>query len=83
VFAHEMCSIPGLGHDSVEIVIPRGIGGTLSLSRRASFDTMVPQIVPAWTFKDGYLCGPADGLLDLTYVRPRRQGLNQRILAAR
>jgi 16S rRNA processing protein RimM len=70
VFAHEMCSIPGLGHDMLEIVIPRGIGGTLSLRDELVLIPMVPQIVPRVDIQGRAIyVDPPTGLLDLTYVR--------------
>jgi 16S rRNA processing protein RimM len=70
VFAHEMCSIPGLGHDMLEIVIPRGIGGTASLRDELVLIPMVPQIVPRVDIQGRAIyVDPPTGLLDLTYVR--------------
>jgi 16S rRNA processing protein RimM len=70
VFAHEMCSVPGLGHDMLEIVIPRGIGGTASLRDELVLVPMVPQIVPRVDIEGGAIyVDPPTGLLDLTYVR--------------
>lgn len=70
VFAHEMCSIPGLGHDMLEIGIPRGIGGTESLRDELVLIPMVPQIVPRVDIQGRAIyIDPPTGLLDLTYVR--------------
>jgi hypothetical protein len=32
VLAEDICSIPGLGHDYLEVVLQRGIGGTFSIT---------------------------------------------------
>jgi 16S rRNA processing protein RimM len=70
VFAHEMCSVPGLGHDLLEVVIPRGIGGTASLRDELVLIPMVPQIVPRVDIQGKAIyVDPPTGLLDLTYVR--------------
>jgi 16S rRNA processing protein RimM len=70
VFAHEMCSIPGLGHDMLEIEIPRGIGGTASLRDELVLIPMVPQLVPRVDIQGRAIyIDPPTGLLDLTYVR--------------
>jgi 16S rRNA processing protein RimM len=73
VFAEDLCSVPGLGHDMLEIVIPRGIGGTASLRDELVLVPMVPQIVPCVDIKGGAVyIDPPTGLLDLTYIRDEK-----------
>lgn len=70
VFADELCSIPGLGHDYLELVLPRGIGGTASWKDEMVLVPLVPQIVPIVDLVGGEIyLDPPSGLLDLTYVR--------------
>jgi 16S rRNA processing protein RimM len=73
VFAEDLCSVPGLGHDYLELVLPRGTGGTASFRDELVLVPMVPQIVPTVDLKGGavYIDPPA-GLLDLTYVREEK-----------
>jgi ribosomal 30S subunit maturation factor RimM len=73
VLAEEMCSIPGLGHDMLEINLPRGRGGTMSLRDELVLVPFVPQIVPLVSIADGAVyIDPPNGLLDLTYVREEK-----------
>lgn len=73
VLAEDFCSIPGLGHDMLEIVIPRGIGGTSSLLDELVLIPMVPQIVSRVDVPGGAVyIDPPTGLLDLTYVRDEK-----------
>jgi hypothetical protein len=73
VFAEDLCSVPGLGNDMLEIVIARGIGGTASLRDELVLVPMVPQIVPCVDIKGGAVyIDPPPGLLDLTYIRDEK-----------
>jgi 16S rRNA processing protein RimM len=73
VLAEEMCSIPGLGHDMLEINLPRGRGGTMSLRDELVLVPFVPQIVPLVSIAEGAVyIDPPKGLLDLTYVREEK-----------
>ena len=42
VFAEEMCSIPGLGHDMLEVSLPRGTGGLPSVHDELVLIPFVP-----------------------------------------
>ena len=71
VLAEEMCSIPGLGNDLLEITLPRGhINGMPSQNDEMVLVPFVPQIVPRVDLraKEIYIT-PPPGLLDLTYYR--------------
>jgi 16S rRNA processing protein RimM len=73
VLAEDMCSIPGLGHDMLEINLPRGRGGTMSLRDELVLVPFVPQIVPLVSLAEGAVfIDPPKGLLDLTYVREEK-----------
>ena len=73
VFSDDICSIPGLGHDYLEIVLPRGIGGTLSYRDEMVLVPMVPQIVPEVDITGRrIMIDPPTGLLDLRYVRDEK-----------
>jgi 16S rRNA processing protein RimM len=73
VFSDDICSIPGLGHDYLEIVIPRGIGGTLSYRDEMVLIPMVPEIVPEVDIVNRrIMIEPPAGLLDLTYIRDEK-----------
>ena len=69
VLADEMCSIPGLGQDFLEVVLPRGRYGTPSWKDEMVLIPMVPAIVPSVDLEFGIIyIDPPGGLLDLTYV---------------
>jgi len=73
VLAQEMCAIPGLGHDMLELNLPRGKGGTVSLRDELVLIPFVPQIVPRVSIADKKMfISPPAGLLDLTYVREEK-----------
>ena len=73
VFADDVCSVPGLGHDYLELVLPRGIGGTTSWKDELVLVPLVPQIVPRVDIPNGEIyLNPPLGLLDLTYVREEK-----------
>jgi len=73
VFAEDLCSTPGIGHDYLEIILPRGIGGTVSFRDELVLIPLVPQIVPRVDLEQGEIfIDPPAGLLDLTYVREEK-----------
>lgn len=73
VFAEDVSSIAGLGHDYLEIILPRGIGGTRSLRDAMVLVPLVPQIVPRVNIKERMiLIDPPGGLLDLTYIKEEK-----------
>jgi hypothetical protein len=68
--AEEMCSIPGLGHDLLEIILPRGNNGIASWRDEMVLIPFVPSIVPTIDLERGVVyIDPPSGLLDLTYVK--------------
>ena len=76
LLGEDMCSAAsGLGQDTLEIILPRGRGGTTAPSWRDEMVLIpfVPQIVPRVDLAGGavYITPPA-GLLDLTYVKEER-----------
>mmetsp|Transcript_31199 Transcript_31199/g.47784 ORF Transcript_31199/g.47784 Transcript_31199/m.47784 type:complete len:363 (+) Transcript_31199:105-1193(+) len=73
VLGSEMCPIPGLGQDMLEIVLPRGLGGTASWKDEMVLIPLVPQIVPRIDLKEKKIfITPPSGLLDLTYVHEEK-----------
>ena len=70
VLAEDMCSIPGLGQDLLEIVIPKNPNGTPSWKDEMVLIPMVPDIVPTVDIERKLIyIDPPAGLLDLTYVK--------------
>jgi len=73
VLAEEMCAVPELGQDLLEISLPRGVGATPSANDVLVLVPLVPQIVSRVDIKDGAIyINPPPGLLDLTYVREEK-----------
>ena len=73
VFAEEICSVPGLGHDYLELLLPRGVGGTASWKDELVLVPLVPQNVPHVDITNGEIyLDPPVGLLDLTYIRQEK-----------
>ena len=70
VFAEDLASIP-LGHDYLELVVPRGaVSGMASFRDELLLIPLVPQIVPIVDLSQREIyIDPPEGLLDLTYVR--------------
>ena len=69
VFASDVSDIPGM-HDFLELVLPRGQGGTASIYDELVLIPFVPQLVPVVDIKDGSIyVDPPEGLLDLSYSR--------------
>jgi 16S rRNA processing protein RimM len=73
VFSEDICSVPGIGHDYLEILLPRGIGGTKSLRDEMVLVPFVPALVPEVDVESQKIyVDPPAGLLDLTYVREEK-----------
>jgi 16S rRNA processing protein RimM len=74
VFSDDIADIPGLSHDYLELILPRGVGGTFSLLRdELVLIPLVPQLVPVVNITQGIIeIDPPEGLLDLTYVREEK-----------
>jgi 16S rRNA processing protein RimM len=73
VFSDDVCSIPGIGHDYLEIILPRGVGGIRSFRDDMVLIPMVPQLVPEVDVPGRrIIIDPPSGLLDLTYVRDEK-----------
>lgn len=73
VLGEEMCSIPGLGQDLLEIVLPRGKYGTPSWRDELVLVPFVPEIVPTIDIeREVVYINPPKGLLDLTYVKEEK-----------
>ena len=84
VFAEDLCSIPGLGHDYLEIILPRGVGGTRSFRDEMVLIPMVPQLVPRVDIEGRMIhIDPPGGLLDLTYVREEKARIKGFLPAAK
>lgn len=72
VLAEEMCSIPGLGHDMLEVVIAAKSQGP-NKSDALVLIPLVPEIVPIVDLAGRVIfIDPPTGLLDLTYVREEK-----------
>mmetsp|Transcript_18225 Transcript_18225/g.21078 ORF Transcript_18225/g.21078 Transcript_18225/m.21078 type:complete len:465 (+) Transcript_18225:136-1530(+) len=73
VLGEEMCSIPGLGQDLIEIILPRGKTGSPSWRDELVLIPFVPSIVPTVDFEKQILyINPPGGLLDLTYIKEEK-----------
>jgi 16S rRNA processing protein RimM len=74
VFSDDIADFPGLSHDYLELILPRGVGGTFSLLRdELVLIPLVPQLVPVVNITQGIIeIDPPEGLLDLTYVREEK-----------
>lgn len=73
VFAEDIGFAPGMGHDMMEVVMPRGHGGTPSFRDELVLIPMVPEIVLDIDLENrAVYIDPPHGLLDLTYVREER-----------
>jgi 16S rRNA processing protein RimM len=73
VLAEDMCAVPGLGQDMLEVILPRGPGRTASWRDELVLIPLVPQIVPRIDLNDRAIhIAPPNGLLDLTYVREEK-----------
>jgi 16S rRNA processing protein RimM len=74
VLAEEMCAIPGLFHDQIEVGLTRPDGfPTPGRPRDLVLIPLVPEIVPRIDLSEQLiLIDPPAGLLDLTYVREEK-----------
>mmetsp|Transcript_11432 Transcript_11432/g.17298 ORF Transcript_11432/g.17298 Transcript_11432/m.17298 type:complete len:431 (+) Transcript_11432:131-1423(+) len=73
VLGEEMCSVPGLGQDLLEIVLPKGKQGTPSWRDEMVLIPFVPSIVPTIDIETEVIyINPPKGLLDLTYVKEEK-----------
>ena len=73
VLGDDMCAIPGLAPDLLEVNLPRGKGSTMSLRDELVLIPFVPEIVPRVALSDrSVYVSPPEGLLDLTYVREEK-----------
>jgi ribosomal 30S subunit maturation factor RimM len=73
VLGEEMCSIPGLGQDLLEIVLPKGKHGTPSWRDELVLIPFVPQIIPTVDIENQVMyLNPPGGLLDLTYIKEEK-----------
>jgi 16S rRNA processing protein RimM len=73
LLAEEMCAVPGLGQDMLELILPHGPCRTASWRDELVLIPLVPQIVPRIDLKDRAIhITPPNGLLDLTYVREEK-----------
>lgn len=71
VLGDEMCSIPGLGQDLLEVTLQKG--PMASWRDELVLVPLVPQIVPVVNLSQGQIwIDPPAGLLDLTYFRQER-----------
>jgi 16S rRNA processing protein RimM len=73
VLAEEMCSIPGLGHDMLEIEVVSDGHRDLRKPKDLVLIPLVPEIVPKIDLLSKIIqITPPSGLLDLTYVREEK-----------
>ena len=74
VLSEDMTSVPGLGHDYIEIILHRGKGGMATLQDEMVLIPFVPQLVPCVDVTNKKIfIDPPDGLLDLTYIKEEKQ----------
>ena len=73
VLAEDMCAVPGLGQDMLEVILPRGHGQTSSWRDEMVLIPLVPQIVPRVELRERAIhITPPNGLLDLKYIREEK-----------
>ena len=73
VLAEDMCAVPGLGHDMLEVILPRGRAGSPSWRDELVLLPFVPDIVPTVDLMEGAVyVSPPHGLLDLTYIKEEK-----------
>ncbi len=73
VLAEEMCAIPGLLHDQIEVGVTRGTSDPEGSPQDLLLIPLVPEIVPKIDLENQMiLVDPPAGLLDLTYVREEK-----------
>ena len=74
VLAEDMCAIPGLGHDMLEVILPRGRAGSPSWRDELVLLPFVPDIVQKVDLMEGAVyVSPPQGLLDLTYIKEEKK----------
>jgi 16S rRNA processing protein RimM len=72
VLAEEMCAIPGLGHDMLEVRIASN-GNKPGVPKDLVLIPLVPEIVPKIDLSEKIIVvDPPTGLLDLTYIREEK-----------
>lgn len=72
VLADELCSVPGLGQDMLEVIVESRKSGPVKpgTPHELVLIPMVPEIVPKVDLKEQRIwIDPPSGLLDLTYIR--------------
>lgn len=73
VLAEDLCSVPGLGHDYLEISLPHGPGNMPSFRDELVLVPLVPQIVTKVDIEENAITiDPPTGLLDLKYAREEK-----------
>jgi 16S rRNA processing protein RimM len=73
VLAEEMCSIPGLGQDMLEVALVPHKDKPMGAPKDLVLIPYVPQIVPKVDIKEReIIIDPPAGLLDLTYIREKK-----------
>mmetsp|Transcript_2951 Transcript_2951/g.6833 ORF Transcript_2951/g.6833 Transcript_2951/m.6833 type:complete len:374 (+) Transcript_2951:185-1306(+) len=73
VLAEDMCAVPGLGHDMIELVLPRGKTASPSWRDELVLLPFVPEIVPTVDLLEGAVyVSPPEGLLDLKYIKEEK-----------
>jgi 16S rRNA processing protein RimM len=83
VLAEEMCAIPGLLHDMLEVEATREVTD-IGLPQDLILIPMVPEIVIKINLEDQLiLVDPPSGLLDLTYIREEKVKLKGLLPPAR
>ena len=88
VFAEEMCAIPGLLHDQIEVGVTRktddGDAQKPGAPQELLLIPLVPEIVPKIDLENQMiLVDPPGGLLDLTYVREEKVKIKGLLAAAK
>ena len=73
VLGEEMCTIPGMGQDLLEIILPRGDHGTPSWKDELVLIPFVPEIVPTVDIQRKIIfINPPSGLLDFVYIKEEK-----------
>ena len=74
VLAEEMCAIPGLGHDMLEVVVAsKEAKPKTGVPKDLVLIPLVPEIVPKIDLSEKIIIiDPPAGLLDLTYIRDEK-----------
>ena len=73
VFAEDLCDVPGLGNDYLEIAMHYSRNDDGNPGQELVLLPFVPQIVPVVDLEENHIfVDPPVGLLDLTYVRQKK-----------